>query len=67
MKLLIKHRYTHIDPQTGQQLETRYGMTTEAAAGAKMLKPRIIPESRTEHYVSDGSGDTRFQAQHPIV
>ena len=67
MKLLIKHRYTHIDPETGQQRETKYGMTTEAAAGSRMLKPRIIPESRTEHYVSDSPGDTGSQAQQPIV
>ena len=58
MRMLIKHRYTHIDPETGQKLETAYGMTAEAAAGSRMLKPRIIAESRTEHFVSDAPIDT---------
>lgn len=60
MRLLIKHRYTHIDPETGQKLETTYGMTAEAAAGSRMLKPKIIPESRAEHFVSDSPADSGF-------
>jgi hypothetical protein len=60
MKLLIKHRYTHFDPATGQQLETKYGMTAEAAAGARMVNPKVIDDSRTEHYVSDSPADAGF-------
>jgi hypothetical protein len=60
MRLLIKHRYAHFDPETGQQLETKYGMTAEAAAGSRMVKPILIAESRAEHYVSDGPADAGF-------
>ncbi len=63
MRLLIKHRYTHIDPETGQKLETRFAMSAEAAAGARMLRPQIIPESRTEHYVSDSPAGADMTAR----
>ena len=63
MRILIKHRYTHIDPETGQTLETSYGMTADAAAGSRMLKPRIIVESRTEHFVSDAPAGTGLFGQ----
>ena len=60
MRLLIKHRYTHFDPETGQKLETKYGMTAEAAAVSRMVKPKVIDDSRTEHYVSDSPTNTGF-------
>jgi hypothetical protein len=67
MRLLIKHRYTHFDPETGQKLETKFGMTAEAAAGSRMVKPRVIDDSRTEHYVSDSPTDAGFPKHRAYV
>jgi hypothetical protein len=62
MKLLVKHRYSHVDADTGEKLETRFHMTAEAAATSKMVKPQLIAESREEHYLSDSLPPNRFSA-----
>lgn len=60
MKLLIKHRYRHTDPDTGQWVETRHRMTAESAAASTMIDPEPIAESREELYVPDNPNDPRF-------
>ena len=62
MKLLVKHRYSYINADTGQRVETRFHMTAEAATAAKMLKATLIPETREEHYVSDSPVANRFSS-----
>ncbi len=60
MKLLIKHRYRHTDPETGQRIETRHHMTEEAAAASTLIDPELIAESRQQRYVSDNPNDPQF-------
>ncbi len=60
MKILIKHRYSYINAETGQRMETRFHMTAEAAVASKMLKAQILPETREEHFVSDAPDTNRF-------
>lgn len=62
MKLLVKHRYTYINADTGERVETRFHMTAEAAIASKMLKATLIPETREEHYVSDSPVANRFSS-----
>lgn len=59
MKLLVKHRYSYINADTGQRVETRFHMTAEAAIASKMLKAALIPETREEHCVPDGADADR--------
>lgn len=60
MKLLVKHRYSYINADTGERVETRFHMTAEAAAGAKMQKAVLIPETREEHFIADVPDTNRF-------
>lgn len=60
MKLLVKHRYSYINAETGQRVETRFHMTAEAAIASKMLKAALIPETREEHFVSDEPDGNRL-------
>lgn len=60
MKLQIKHRYRHTDPDTGQRIETRHRMTAEAAAASPMIDPEPIAESREALYVPDNPNDPQF-------
>ena len=53
MKLLVKHRYRHTDPATGERVETRHHMTAEAAAASDMVDAEPVAESREERYVKD--------------
>ena len=60
MKLLVKHRYTYLNSDTGERVETRFHMTAEAAAASRMFKAEVIPETREDHYVSDDPDANRF-------
>jgi len=60
VKLLIKHRYRHTDPDTGQRVETRHHMTAESAAASPMIDPEPIVESREALYVPDNPNDPQF-------
>lgn len=60
MKMLVKHRYSYINADTGQRMETRFHMTAEAAVASKMFKAQILPETREEHFVSDAPDTNRF-------
>ncbi len=60
MNLLIKHRYRHTDPATGQRVETRHHMTAEAAAASAMIDPEAIAETREARYVSDNPNAHQF-------
>ena len=62
MKLLVKHRYSYINGDTGQRVETLYHITAEAAAASKMLKGALIPETREEHYIEEVTDAHRFAA-----
>ena len=53
MKLIVKHRYRHTDPATGERLETRHRMTAEAAAASDMVDAELIADTREERYVKD--------------
>ncbi len=60
MKLLVKHRYSYINGDTGQRVETQYHISAEAAAASKMLKAALIPETREEHYIEEVTNAHRF-------
>ena len=60
MKLLIKHRYRHTDPASGQRVETRHHMTAEAAAASEMVDAELIAETRDARYVSDNPNAHQF-------
>ena len=60
MKLLVKHRYSYINGDTGQRVETQYHMTAEAAAASKMFKAALIPETREEHCIEEVVASHRF-------
>ena len=60
MKLLVKHRYTHTDPVTGQRIETRHRMTAEAAAASDMIDAEPIEATREARYVQDNPNANPF-------
>ena len=60
MKLLVKHRYSYINGDTGQRVETQYHITAEAAASSRMLKPVLLPETREEHCIEEVVASHRF-------
>jgi hypothetical protein len=60
MKLLIKHRYRHSDPVTGQRVETPHHMTAEAANASSMVDAEPIAETRQQRYVSDNPNAHQF-------
>jgi hypothetical protein len=60
VKLVIKHRYRHTDPDTGMRVETRHRMTAEAAAASAMIDPELIAESREERYVQENPNQPQF-------
>ena len=53
MKLIVKHRYRHTDPASGERIETRHRMTAEAAAASDMVDAELIADTREERYVKD--------------
>jgi hypothetical protein len=59
LKLLIKRRYRHTDPDTGERLETRHHPTAEAAA-SPLIDLEPIVESHEALYVSDNPNDPPF-------
>lgn len=66
MQMLIKHRYSYIDPDIGCRVETQEHMTAEAAAGAGMIDALPIIESREEHFVSDSPTPGRHATSFPM-
>lgn len=60
MRLQIKHRYRHTDPDTGARVETRHHMTAEAAAASAMIDPELIADSRQQRYMPDNPNDPQF-------